>query len=67
MARTAEGDPKEREILRVLGRQIEEPVDSIVEAAVQDFAIVDLLFQRLPKLKHAWKKIMKVLIHLKDI
>ena len=41
MARTAEGDPKEREILRVLGRQIEEPVDSIDQAAVQDFAIVD--------------------------
>ena len=44
MARTAEGDPKEREILRVLGRQIEEPVDSIDQAAVQDFAIVDPLF-----------------------
>ena len=43
VAKTAEDDPKEREILRVLGRWIEEAVDSIVEAAFQGFAVVDPL------------------------
>ena len=43
MTRTAVDETKEREILRVLGRWIGEPVDSIVEAAFQDFAVVDPL------------------------
>ena len=48
VTRTAEDESKEREIRRVLSCQIEEAVDSIVElqleAAVQDFVIVDSLF-----------------------
>ena len=48
VTRTAEDEPKEREIRRVLSCQIEEAVDSIVEhqleAAVQDFVIMDSLF-----------------------
>ena len=44
VTRTAVDETKEREILRVLGRWIEEAVDSIVEAAFQDFAAVDPLF-----------------------
>ena len=47
VTRTAEDESKEREIRRVLSCQIEEAVDSIVElqleAAVQDFVIVDSL------------------------
>ena len=43
VTRTAEDESKEREILRVLGRWIEEAVDSIVEDAFQDFAVVDSL------------------------
>ena len=44
VTRTAVDETKEREILRVLGRWIGEPVDSIVEAAFQNFAVVDSLF-----------------------
>ena len=44
VTRTAVDETKEREILRVLGRWIGEAVDSIVEAAFQDFAVVDPLF-----------------------
>ena len=44
VTRTAVDETKEREILRVLGRWIEEAVDSIVEDAFQHFAVVDPLF-----------------------